>query len=58
MKYFIVTFILFLTGCNNLEPQPNIKDEQTISNHIQQNQEEARLAQLEYERLKNKRQNI
>jgi predicted transcriptional regulator len=58
MRYLIIIFILFLTACNNIEPQPNTKDEQTISNHIQQNQEEAKLAQFEYEKLKNKRQNI
>jgi len=57
MKYFSLLVVFILTACNN-QPELHTKQDKEIAKHIQNNKDEARLAQLEYEQLKNKRKNI
>jgi outer membrane biogenesis lipoprotein LolB len=58
MQFFLLVAFFFLTACSNIAPQLPTNKDKAVSNHIQKNKEEARLAQLEYERLKNERENI
>jgi len=55
IKFFILIISLFIIGCTDTPPLT--QKGKTIHKHIQSNKQEAKLAQEEYDKIKNQRIN-